>query len=373
MGRSSGHGKEASSYPLTDDLVRFEKVHKSFNFKANVISNFCLDVARGEFLTLLGPSGSGKSTCLMMLAGFESITEGDIKVDGVSMRSVPPHARNIGMVFQNYALFPHMTVEDNIKFPLRSRRLPAAEVDAKTKAILETVRLGGFQKRYPRELSGGQQQRVALARALVFEPKLILMDEPLGALDLQLREHMQFELRNIHRTLGVTIVNVTHDQHEALAMSDRVAVLKDGELQQVDTPSALYDAPHNAFVAQFIGQNNALAGRAEWDGGPLCTVTLDNLGVIRACPVNLPRGASSVSVMIRPELIDLNAGSTADNRLPATVTEIIRLGDHYRVTARLSNGVELVVKAPYGRSFPGLTRGDAVQVSWDNADAKAFS
>jgi putative spermidine/putrescine transport system ATP-binding protein len=210
---------------------------------------------------MLGPSGSGKTTCLMMLAGFEPATHGEIYLNDRPINNVPPHKRGIGMVFQNYALFPHMTVAENLAFPLQVRGMDKAEQETKVKRALEMVELGAFGNRRPAQLSGGQQQRVAVARALVFDPELVLMDEPLGALDKQLREQMQYEIKHIHENLGVTVVYVTHDQTEALTMSDRVAVFNDGVIQQLSSPDVLYENPQNSFVAQFIGENNKLNGK----------------------------------------------------------------------------------------------------------------
>ncbi|MHA1525167.1 MAG: ABC transporter ATP-binding protein, partial [Alphaproteobacteria bacterium] len=229
--------------------VRFVNVQKSYDGEILVVKNLNLDIAKGEFLTMLGPSGSGKTTCLMMLAGFEPATHGAIFLGNEPINNVSPHKRGIGMVFQNYALFPHMSVWENLAFPLQVRRLPKADIDAKVARALDMVSLPGFEGRRPGQLSGGQQQRVAVARALVFEPEVVLMDEPLGALDKQLREQMQYEIKHIHERLGVTIVYVTHDQSEALTMSDRIAVFNDGVIQQLAPPSDLYERPENSFVA----------------------------------------------------------------------------------------------------------------------------
>ncbi|MDZ7747591.1 MAG: ATP-binding cassette domain-containing protein [Halofilum sp. (in: g-proteobacteria)] len=216
-----------------DAFVQFSEVQKSYDGETLVVKDLNLDIGKGEFLTMLGPSGSGKTTCLMMLAGFETATHGEIQLDGKPINNVPPHKRGIGMVFQNYALFPHMTVAENLAFPLEVRKMSKAEIEEKVKKALDMVQMGEFGGRRPAQLSGGQQQRVALARALVFEPELVLMDEPLGALDKQLREHMQFEIKHLHERLGVTVVYVTHDQSEALTMSDRIAVFDDGRIQQL--------------------------------------------------------------------------------------------------------------------------------------------
>ena len=221
---------------------------------------------------MLGPSGSGKTTCLMMLAGFETATHGQIYLEGVPINNVPPHKRNIGMVFQNYALFPHMTVAENLAFPLKVRRMGQAEVQERVQRALDMVQLLEFGERRPAQLSGGQQQRVAVARALVFDPKLVLMDEPLGALDKQLREQMQYEIKHIHENLGITVVYVTHDQSEALTMSNRIAVFNDGVIQQ---PADLYERPDNSFVAQFIGENNKLVGTVIEQNGDDCAVELN--------------------------------------------------------------------------------------------------
>ncbi len=247
-------------------MVLFEEVQKSYDGETLVVKNLNLSIAKGEFLTMLGPSGSGKTTCLMMVAGFEAATHGEIYLDGRPINSVPPHKRGIGMVFQNYALFPHMTIAENLAFPLEVRGIGKEEAKQKVQRALDMVQMGqGFHGRRPTQLSGGQQQRVALARALVFEPELVLMDEPLGALDKQLREHMQFEIKHIHDSLGVTVIYVTHDQSEALTMSDRIAVFNDGRIQQLAPPEVLYEKPENSFVAQFIGENNTLHGRDKVD------------------------------------------------------------------------------------------------------------
>src|SRR5580698_10457944 len=220
------------------------------------VRGISLDIRSGEFLTLLGPSGSGKTTMLMMIAGFEVPTAGDIAIDGRSVVTLPPHKRNIGMVFQSYALFPHLTVADNIAFPLKQRGVDRATRARLVEESLELVQLPGYQARYPRQLSGGQQQRVALARAIVFRPRLLLMDEPLGALDKQLRESLQLEMRRLHADLGITFIYVTHDQQEALTMSDRIAVMNHGLIAQIGTPEDLYDRPCDQFVASFIGESN---------------------------------------------------------------------------------------------------------------------
>jgi putative spermidine/putrescine transport system ATP-binding protein len=241
-------------------LVTFAGVQKTYDGVSLVVRQLDLEIRRGEFLTLLGPSGSGKTTTLMMLAGFESPTAGEILLDGQPITRTPPHKRNFGMVFQNYALFPHLRVAENVAYPLTVRKVPKAEIAQRVGKALAMVQLKGRDQAFPSQLSGGQQQRVALARALVFDPQLVLMDEPLGALDKQLREHMQIELKELHRQLGVTFVYVTHDQGEALTMSDRVAVFNDGEIQQIDAVDRLYETPANRFVAGFVGDSTLLQG-----------------------------------------------------------------------------------------------------------------
>ena len=247
----------------SDDYVVFKNVQKTYDGEHLIVKDLNLSVRRGEFLTMLGPSGSGKTTTLMMLAGFETATGGEIYLDTRPINKVPPHKRGIGMVFQNYALFPHMTVGENLAFPLEVRKMPKEEREVRIKRALDMVQMSAFINRRPAQLSGGQQQRIALARALVFDPKLVLMDEPLGALDKQLREHMQFEIKRLHTELGITMVYVTHDQGEALTMSDRIAVFNDGRIQQLASPEDIYERPVNSFVAQFIGENNKLLGTIE--------------------------------------------------------------------------------------------------------------
>ena len=252
------NGDQGLAEAQTKAFVEFQRVQKSYDGEVLVVKDLNLAIPRGEFLTMLGPSGSGKTTCLMMLAGFETATHGEILLDGKPINNIPPHKRGIGMVFQNYALFPHMTVGENLSFPLEVRKFGKSEREARVKRAVDMVEMVDCISRRPAQLSGGQQQRIALARALVVEPELVLMDEPLGALDKQLREKMQFEITDLAHKLGITVVYVTHDQTEALTMSDRVAVFNDGVIQQIAPPDELYESPENSFVAQFIGENNCL-------------------------------------------------------------------------------------------------------------------
>src|SRR5687767_12691206 len=315
--RLTGKGLAGLMSTSGSAFVNFIDVQKSYDGETLVVKDLNLAIRRGEFLTLLGPSGSGKTTTLMMLAGFEVPTHGRIELDGQQINDLAPHKRDIGMVFQNYALFPHMTVEENLAFPLAVRRLPKAEIDKKIERALAMVQLTQMRKRRPAQLSGGQQQRVALSRALVFDPKLVLMDEPLGALDKQLREHMQLEIKHLHRSLGVTVVYVTHDQGEALTMSDRIAVFHEGAIDQLAAPDDLYDRPETAFVAQFIGENNKLAGTVETLGGGQCTVAVDGGFSVLATPVGAGGQGARATLSIRPERVRLSPGAEAGpNRFP---------------------------------------------------------
>ena len=318
-------------------------MQKTYDGASLVVRDLNLDIQRGEFLSLLGPSGSGKTTTLMMLAGFESPTAGEISLNGVPITRTPPHKRNFGMVFQNYALFPHMTVAENIAYPLRVRKLPQAEREAKVARALEMVQMDTMGMRYPAQMSGGQQQRVALARALVFDPQLVLMDEPLGALDKQLREHMQIELKALHRRLGVTFVYVTHDQSEALTMSDRVAVFNDGRIQQIDRVDRLYETPTNRFVANFVGDNAVLEARVHATQGEDCEVVLKDGSRLHGRNVNRAAVGDAVQCSVRPERIQLADGASP-NTLSGTVMDVIYFGDHLRLRCKTASEAELMVK-----------------------------
>ncbi len=354
-------------------FVRFSEVQKSYDGETLVVKNLNLDIARGEFVTMLGPSGSGKTTCLMMLAGFETATHGEIYLDGQGINNVAPHRRNIGMVFQNYALFPHMTVAENLAFPLEVRKQPKEEIRERVERALGMVRLQGFGTRRPAQLSGGQQQRVALARALVFEPKLVLLDEPLGALDKNLREEMQYELKHIHEDLGLTMVFVTHDQSEALTMSDRIAVFDDGVIQQIDSPDVLYEQPKNAFVAYFIGENNRFAGTVKEMSGDECSVVLDNGVLVHCKPVNVNGVGDKTTLSLRPERVYINPEpGSLPNQLEARVLELIYLGDHIRTRVSVAGNDEFIVKIPNSHEHSGLREGETVQVGWASADCRAL-
>jgi putative spermidine/putrescine transport system ATP-binding protein len=355
-----------------DAYVRFVGVEKTYDGETLVVRDFDLDVARGEFLTLLGPSGSGKTTCLMMLAGFESVTHGEIVLDGRPINNAPSYKREIGVVFQNYALFPHMTVNENVAFPLTVRKVARAEIEARTRRALDMVQLAGFGQRRPGQLSGGQQQRVAVARALVFEPKLILMDEPLGALDKQMREQMQYEVKHLHERLGVTVVYVTHDQTEALTMSNRIAVMNHGTIQQVATPQGLYDQPENAFVAQFIGENNRLAGAVRAVDGRSCVVAVEG-GEVQALAVNIEGVGARSTLSLRPDrvLIDPSPEACA-NVFDACVEELIYHGDHTRVRVRACGSDDFIVKLPNAAARVQLAAGQHIRIGWQVEDCRAL-
>jgi putative spermidine/putrescine transport system ATP-binding protein len=363
----------------TEPIVRFVGIGKTYDGVTRVVEELHLDIERGEFLTLLGPSGSGKTTTMMLLAGFETPTAGEILLEGKPLSRVPPYQRNMGMVFQNYALFPHMSIAENIGFPLSVRGVPPADLAKRVERALDMVQLGGFGPRRPAQLSGGQQQRVAVARALVFEPKLILMDEPLGALDKQLREQMQLEIRRLHQRLGVTMVYVTHDQAEALTMSDRIAVFHRGKIQQLDAPEQMYEYPKNAFVARFIGENNRLEGRLEAVTDGRCTIRI----AVGDTPIDgtlvepVPNGGA-VTVSLRPERVQIRvAGHTIDGhagcRLAGSLREIIYLGDHVRARVALTGNEEFMVKRPISEAHTLPHIGAAVEVFWAPEHCRAFA
>jgi putative spermidine/putrescine transport system ATP-binding protein len=360
--------------PRNDTFVVFDHVQKSYDGVTLVVKDLNLTIAKGEFVTMLGPSGSGKTTCLMMLAGFETATNGEIMLDGQNINMVPPHLRGIGMVFQNYALFPHMTVGENLSFPLEVRGMSKSDREQKIKNALDMVQMGSFIARRPAQLSGGQQQRIALARALVFDPKLVLMDEPLGALDKQLREHMQFEIKHLHESLGITVVYVTHDQSEALTMSDRIAVFNDGRIQQLAPPSDLYERPDNSFVAQFIGENNKLPGTIEELSGDKALVKLATGELIDATPVNVREKGQKTMVSIRPERVEFKPEMMPPgaHTISADVLEVIYMGDILRARLRVAGSDDFVMKMRNTLGQTKLTPGQKIKVGWHPQDARAL-
>ena len=353
--------------------VRFDHVEKSYDGRLLVVQDLNLDIAQGEFLTLLGPSGSGKTTTLMMLAGFETATAGEIYLDGKPINRIAPEHRNIGMVFQSYALFPHMTVAENVGFPLSVRGVKGNEAHERVMRVLDKVGLKGFESRRPAQMSGGQQQRVAVARALVFEPQLVLMDEPLSALDKQLRERLQYEIKRLHHELGITIVYVTHDQTEALAMSDRVAVFHLGRIQQIDTPTQLYESPSNAFVAQFIGENNTLHGHVSAISGSGCEVTLADGLRLAAQAVGVDKIGQATRLSIRPERIHLNPPPGAvQTTVSGTVVDVTYLGRYARLRMNACGLEDFIVTLPNDGRDLSLQTGSTATLGWNVADCRAL-
>ncbi len=352
---------------MSDDIIsRYQNVSKSYGVHA-VVKDLNLDIRRGEFLSLLGPSGSGKTTTLMMLAGLQSPTSGHILLDNVPIEGIPPHRRNIGVVFQNYALFPHMTVAENLAYPLKARRMAKADIGKRVKRGLEMVQLQALGERRPTELSGGQQQRVALARALVFDPSVVLLDEPLGALDRQLRESMQLELKQLHRETGVTMVYVTHDQGEAMTMSDRVAVFNDGMLLQCASPKDLYDHPESAFVAEFVGENNRLSGQVAARDAVSCTITTDTGLTIRASAKPELKAGVKVLVYLRPERVLVGpAAANCENRYSTKVADAIFLGDHTRLRFELAGNPNFTAKQNFFGDAGPPRPAEEIEVGWSS-------
>ncbi len=353
-------------------LSDLEKTYDRASAAPKAVDRVSLDIRSGEFLTMLGPSGSGKTTTLMMIAGFETPTAGDIAIDGKSVVAMPPYRRNIGMVFQNYALFPHLTVEENVGFPLKQRGVPKPERARLVAEALELVHLPGYGARYPRQLSGGQQQRVAVARAVVFKPRLLLMDEPLGALDKQLRENLQLEMRRLHADLGITFIYVTHDQEEALTMSDRIAVMNDGKVAQVGTPEDLYDRPENRFVAGFIGESNFLPAVVRGVENDVVIAECDG-AVIRALCPGRPASGEKVTLTTRPERLRFADSAWVgeqmpQNRLSVTVTEAVFAGERCRYMLQAGDGTSIVLKEPSSAAIRRRAVGERAEIAWSVAD-----
>src|SRR5436190_258014 len=342
--------------------VSLTDLEKSYD-RVAAVAGISLDIRSGEFLTLLGPSGSGKTTTLMMIAGFEVPSAGDIAIDGQSVVAMPPYRRNIGMVFQNYALFPHLSVAENIGFPLKQRGVAKAERAKLVAEALELVHLPGYGARYPRQLSGGQQQRVAVARAVVFKPRLLLMDEPLGALDKQLRENLQLEMRRLHADLGITFIYVTHDQEEALTMSDRIAVMNDGKVAQVGSPEDLYDRPSNRFVAGFIGESNFLPAIVRGMEDDVVVAECQGATIRALCP-GRPASGEQVMLTTRPERLRFADGGwnsdAQQNRLSVTVTEAVFAGERCRYMLQASDGTAVVLKEASSAAIRRRTVGEQV-------------
>jgi putative spermidine/putrescine transport system ATP-binding protein len=343
--------------------ITVSNVTKTYG-KVHALDDVSIDVKSGEFLTLLGPSGSGKTTLLMVLAGFTRPDRGSLKFGETEMIRTAPHLRDVGMVFQNYALFPHMTVAGNVGYPLKIRKTPKAEIAERVERALDTVQLGGFGDRGIDQLSGGQKQRVALARAIVFEPRILLMDEPLSALDKKLRDRMQIELRRLHDKLGITTVYVTHDQREALTMSDRIAVVNHGRIMQLATPEQLYDHPENRFVADFIGDSSFLPVTRSKDQ----VLFGDTALKLSQTPPN----AKSLLLMLRPERVRICSAKDAKNMntFQSTVSEVVYQGDSFLLYAQLPNGSEIAVRGAIRQgTVTGLPAvGDPVMLGLDPGD-----
>ncbi|RVP14361.1 ABC transporter ATP-binding protein [Sinorhizobium meliloti] len=357
---------------MSKPFLQIRGIRKEYG-PVTAVQDVNLDVAQGEFLTFLGPSGSGKSTTLYILAGFEDPTGGDILLNGETLLSTPSHKRNIGMVFQRYTLFPHLSVGENIAFPLKVRRLPKAEIDAKVRQMLKLVRLEGFEDRKPAQMSGGQQQRVALARALAYDPPVLLMDEPLSALDKKLREEIQHEIRRIHQQTEVTILYVTHDQEEALRLSDRIAVFSKGVIDQIGTGPELYANPATRFVAEFIGDSDFLPCNVVSAGNGRAEIAICETMTVADIPLHgTASSGSKAALMLRPERLLLSKRQS-ESGLPVTVSDITFLGNNVHVATKTSKGNDLSVRLPFGHeAISGLNRGDAVWLRFDAGSAHVF-
>ena len=330
-----------------------------------------IDLLEGEFLTLLGPSGSGKTTLLMAIAGLNDPDSGEIWIDGELMTYTPPHQRGLGMVFQNYALFPHLTIYENIAFPLRMRKMSKAAIDEQVARVLSTVQLPDVQERFPAELSGGQQQRIALARCFVYEPSIILMDEPLGALDKKLRDSLQREIKHLHNNLGITVIYVTHDQEEAMVMSDRVCLMNEGRIEQIGSPSELYFRPNSIFAADFLGESNLFAGKVVSQAAGAMTIErADGVTVSGICDAQVSNG-ETVHYMIRPENIRVSLGKDGEENLAGgKLKETIMIGQLTKYFLELADESELVATTLTGSQKDSLQDGDQVYFGWSTGDAR---
>ena len=355
-----------------DEVIRLEGIRKEFgSFVA--VHHVDLGINRGEFFSLLGPSGCGKTTLLRMIAGFEKPTDGRVLLDGSDQANVPPYRRQVNTVFQQYALFPHMSVFENVAFGLRNTKVPGAEIKQRVEQMLQTVHLEGYAKRRPAQLSGGQQQRVALARALVNLPSALLLDEPLAALDLKLRQAMQIELKRLQREVGITFVFVTHDQEEALTMSDRVAVMSHGRIEQVGTPGEVYSTPASVFVAGFIGSANLLPGTLVERSGGVSVIDLVSGGRVTGADVDAPIG-SEVTIMLRPEqLTPASSEPTSGHSLRGVVTDVIFQGAATRVLFDLADGTEIAVSVEASDGLAPLRPGDTLWASWEVGTAHVLT
>jgi spermidine/putrescine transport system ATP-binding protein len=354
-----------------DEVIRLEGVSKRFG-KFVAVQDADFGIVRGEFFALLGPSGCGKTTTLRMIAGFEAPTAGRIRLEAQDVSRVPPYKRNVNTVFQHYALFPHMTVYDNVAFGPRSRKVSGDEVKRRVGELLETVRLSDFAHRKPNQLSGGQQQRVALARALVNYPSALLLDEPLAALDLKLRQAMQLELKRIQREVGITFVYVTHDQEEALTMSDRIAVMNEGRVEQIGAPRDIYDAPSSVFVAGFIGDANLYPVAVLSRAGDEATVDVAGTQVAVARADEAAHAGDAATLMIRPERVRVMMHEPRNGHvgLPCTVRDLVFQGAVVRVSLVAADGSETVAHVGADQQLPLLRPGDRVWAGWEREAAR---
>ncbi len=363
-------------------IVQLQTVSKTFISRyggiaeeVQAVKSLDLDIHPGEFFTLLGPSGCGKTTTLRLIAGFETPTRGEVLIQGKSVGKVPPNQRPVNTVFQNYALFPHLTVLKNVAFGLAVKRMPRPQREQLAQEALDLVRLAGMGDRKPNQLSGGQQQRVALARALVNQPAVLLLDEPLGALDLKLRKAMQIELKQLQEQVGITFIYVTHDQEEALTMSDRIAVMKDGVLQQLGDPVTLYEKPANRFVADFIGESNLLPGKVESVSGERATLAFGQELMSAQVGDASPAIGQEVYVAIRPEkLLIASEGEMPGNSLSGAVSQVIYIGTDTRYIVDLASGASIAIRVQNsgGRDVQAFRRGEQVRISWATEDARTL-
>jgi spermidine/putrescine transport system ATP-binding protein len=367
---------------MNEPIVQLHAVSKTFTSRygavteeVQAVKNLNLDIHPGEFFTLLGPSGCGKTTTLRLIAGFEIPTQGEVFIQGKAVSKVPPNQRPVNTVFQNYALFPHLSVLKNVAFGLAVRRVPRPQREQMAQEALELVRLAGMGDRKPSQLSGGQQQRVALARALVNKPAVLLLDEPLGALDLKLRKAMQIELKQLQEHVGITFIYVTHDQEEALTMSERIAVMKDGVVQQLGDPITLYERPANRFVADFIGESNLLQGRVESVTGDRIILTFGQERMSASAGDGIPSPGQEVFIAIRPEkLIIAEETETVEQSLSGIVSQVIYIGTDTRYIVALASGGSIAVRVQNsaGRDLLAFQRSDRVRISWAPEDARTL-
>lgn len=345
-------------------MVDLQNVNKIYGDN-HVVKDLSLQVYEGEFLTMLGSSGCGKTTTLRMIAGFEEATNGSIKVNGISVENQEPFERNVNTVFQSYALFPHMTVGENVAYGLKIKKVAKAEIKQRVTEMLELVQLGGFEKRYPSQLSGGQKQRVAIARALINRPQVLLLDEPLGALDLKLRKQMQLELKKLQKKLNITFIYVTHDQEEALTMSDRICIMNQGVMEQIGTPEEIYESPKTKFVATFIGETNLFEGQViEKQGEQMRVIIEPGEFIVKSQEF---QAGDMIAVSVRPERMLYSSEPIEGFQLKGIVKEQIYLGTAQKAIVTLSNGNEIRIERLAGQPLPCNGH---IYLYWNNEDAK---